>query len=79
LSDPTFREIVKDMIENYGIAIGATPRHPAGFYLIQNVEELEENIASLMSRAHSIMKRASALKKNTYSDTVEQLKLWKDK
>jgi hypothetical protein len=78
VSNPVLRSMMKDMIEYYGLAIGATPRRPAGYYIIQTESELRENICSLMSRVRSILGRVNALDKNFHSKPIEQLKLWKD-
>jgi hypothetical protein len=62
LTDVSVREIVSDMVTNYGVKIGTSNRvGSSGFYIIQNEKELDDTVRNLMSRATKIMARVRAL------------------
>jgi hypothetical protein len=57
-ADVHVRELVSDMVNNYGLKIGSGCN---GFYMITNEEELNHTVRNLMSRATKIIARARAL------------------
>lgn len=58
------RKLIKECIEIDSDLIGAVTGRPAGFYLISNVNELEQYLDSLENRTRSDNKRRSALINN---------------
>ena len=55
------RSLIKKCIENDGDLIGAVTGRPAGFFIINSLQELEKYVDSLESRTRSANVRRSAL------------------
>jgi|LSQX01.1.fsa_nt_gb predicted DNA-binding transcriptional regulator YafY len=76
LDDRTVREIVKHLVEEYGLPIGSSPGDPAGYYLIQENSERMQVRNSLLRRAVSILRRAKAYEKAGWVNSlIGQLEL----
>ena len=55
------RTLIKECIEIDGDLIGASTGRPAGFFIISNLQELEQYIDSLENRTRSDNERRTAL------------------
>ncbi|MCK5607579.1 hypothetical protein KAR91_37190 [Candidatus Pacearchaeota archaeon] len=73
IPDRKARDLVKHLVEDHHYPIGSCP---AGFFMAETKEEIEEVYHTMVSWALSVLKRASAFKKNSRLDEVlGQLKL----
>lgn len=57
------RDLIRDMILNHNCCIGSM-MWVDGYWIIQNEDELEMSITSLMQRADGVIRRANALRQN---------------
>jgi hypothetical protein len=55
------RSLIKECIEHDGDLIGGSTGRPAGFFIIDNLQELEIYVSSLEERIRSNNSRRSAL------------------
>ena len=58
------RELVKEAVMDYGFPIGSNTK---GYFLIENVEELNESTKLLEAHNKSIQERISAMRSNFFS------------
>jgi hypothetical protein len=63
-NQPVLRKLIKECIEVDGDLIGAATGNPAGFFLINSLQELERYIDSLENRTRSDNDRRTALINN---------------
>jgi ribosomal protein S25 len=69
------RQMIRELIEQHGVCIGSTPHQPAGYYLCQTKEELDENYNRLIKQAKKIMSRAVVFQKEPSAEIRGQLEL----
>ena len=69
----TVRDIVKGLIEKHHIRIGSSLGSPPGYYMIENMEEAEQNERTLRRLGLSILTRAAVLKRLTVADYLKEL------
>ena len=69
----TVRDIVKGLIEKHHIRIGSSLGNPAGYYMIETMEEAEQNERTLRRLGISILTRAAMLKRLTVKEYISRI------
>ena len=73
IPDRKARDLVKQLVEDHNYPIGSCP---AGFFMAETKEEIEEVYHTMVSWALSVLKRAKVFKNNSRLDEVlGQLKM----
>ena len=67
------RDIVKHLIECHAIRIGSALSAPSGYYMIETMEEAEQNEQTLRRLGISILTRAAVLKKLTVAEYIREI------
>ena len=67
------RDIVKHLIERHAIRIGSALGNPPGYYMIETMEEAEQNEKTLRQLGISILTRAAVLKKLTVAEYMKEI------
>ena len=75
VSERTVQDIVAHLIERHQIPIGSAVKHPMGYFLIENENELAESLSQLVHRITALARRIAALKQSTTPIVLQQLAL----
>jgi len=67
------RDIVKRLIEHHRVRIGSSLGSPAGYYMIETMEEAEQIERTLRKLGISILVRAAAIKGLTVREYMKKL------
>lgn len=65
ISDRVVKAAVKELIEVYGVPIGARRQAPCGYYLIVAPEDIQKALDPLVGEIRSLVKRCKALDPDT--------------
>lgn len=68
IGERTVRSIVKHLIEDHRVRIGSALGRPSGYYIIETLEETEQNERTLRSLAISTLRHAAVLRQVSLSD-----------
>lgn len=72
MNEKGVREIVSELVRKHGKLIGSSTGNPPGFYIIEDIKELESHIRSLRHRGISILYRAAQLSRTSITDIFKQ-------
>jgi hypothetical protein len=72
LPERRVRRIVRGLIDEHGVCIGSSTAPPAGYFLINNPEEIEAAYRRLRHRGISILARAARLRDISVVDVFGQ-------
>ena len=75
IAERNVQHAVASLIEQHGQPIGSATAQPAGYYLIENADELAESLGQLTHRIVSLARRIAALKQSTTPIVLNQLAL----
>lgn len=73
------KAIVKDLVENFGIPIGASRGEPHGYYLVMTLEEMRTTVRVYEGEVFSLLRRIRTLNpKHRMVELFGQMKLQED-
>lgn len=75
LNERTMRKIIKDLIEVHQLPIGSTSSFPAGYFICQTSEEVEDICETSWRQAISLLKRVGSLRRQNARQVSQQIEL----
>ncbi len=75
LSETEVREKIRHLIMVHDVLIASTVQKPAGFYIPETPEEIDQATRSLRHRGISILARAAKLQRLSLEDIYHQAKM----
>lgn len=75
ISEKRVRELVRVLREKRKVPIGSATDKPAGYYIINDPDDLERNYQSFLHRGLSILTMGASLKNTTLPELLGQLRL----
>lgn len=72
INERRVRQLVRHLIDDHGYCIGSATAHPAGYYLIDDKDELERFVRVMRHRGISILVRAAHVTGNSPVEVFNQ-------